>query len=612
MQARLQLESRDIPVDRDPFPIGRTKENALVLSGAGVSRRHCELRRSGSGYELVDVGSTRGTSVNGEALTPHEPRSLSDGDLLQVGVHQLRVVLSATLSESAAGPGDDDAAWLRALELLLDTIAELHRHLDPLELLPTILDRVLELTGAERGLLMMRGATGELETTVARGAGESDLPRVEGTSQSIPQQVLERGSPIAITGDEDMERASQSMRAHDLRSILCVPIRLRGAVRGVIYVDSRQAVGDFGPREQLLLEALAAQCAIALERSRHLQEEAAERERAEQENTRLRAGKDDEPERPLALSPAMDDALRRLERVADADLTVLITGETGAGKEVCARYLHAKSRRRHAPFVVVDCGAVPESLLESVLFGHVRGAFTGATADSEGLARRADGGTLLLDEVGELPLALQPKLLRFLEEQTVLPVGSGERIQVDVRVVACTHRDLAGMVKEGSFREDLLFRLNAFPLEVPPLRERREDTEHLARLLLARARSAANSPRVVGFTHEALAAIRAYRWPGNVRELALRIQRAAVTAEPPFITVTDLDLAAAPEDAVGVLPLKEARKVATARFEQEYVTELLQRHGGLVTKAAQEAGVSRQMFQRLMARHGISRDTFLE
>ncbi|MGE0711571.1 MAG: sigma 54-interacting transcriptional regulator [Planctomycetota bacterium] len=610
MQARLSYVQGGaevaVEVDRDPFPIGRTKENALVLPGAGVSRRHCELRRRGAGWEVLDLGSTRGTQLNGEPLPAQEARPLQDGDELQVGVHALRFAAPAA---SEVEPSDERDEEPRPLELLLDTIAELHRHLDPLELLPVILDRVLELTGAERGLLLLRGASGELETTVARGAGEGDLPRVEGTSQSVPQRVLETGTTVAI-GADDWARASQSMRDHALRSILCVPIRLHGNVRGVIYVDSQQLVGELGPRQQLLVEALAAQCAIALERAHHLREEAAERARAEAENTRLRAERD-EPERPLAASPAMEAALRRLERVADADLSVLITGETGVGKEVCARYLHARSHRRQRPFVVVDCGAVPEQLLESVLFGHVRGAFTGATADSEGLCRRADGGTLLLDEVGELPLALQPKLLRFLEEQTVLPVGSSERVQVDVRVIACTHRDLEAMARAGTFREDLYFRLNAFPLEVPPLRERREDLEPLARLLLARARAAARTPRVVAFTHEALAAIRSYEWPGNVRELANRIQRAAVTAEPPFITVTDLDLAAAPEDAVGVLPLKEARQAASSRFEQEYVTELLRRHRGRVQKAAQEAGVSRQMFQRLMARHGISRESFL-
>jgi len=606
MQARLVQqrngETHRVEVDHDPFPIGRSKDNALVLSGVRVSRRHCELRRRGGGYEVVDLGSKRGTLLNGRELAEGEALPLSDGDALQIGVHLFTVELEdAEIGSSSSGGGP-------TLELLLDTIAELHRHLDPQELLPTILDRVLELSGAERGLLLLRGAEGALETTLARGAGESDLLDVKGTSRSIPRQVLETGSAVLITG-EDLGEASESMRSHELRSILCVPIRLRGAVRGVIYVDSRQVVANFGTRQQFLLEALAAQCAIALERSRHLREEAAERERAEAENERLRGG--EEVPRPLAMSSSMDAAIRRLERVADADLTVLITGETGVGKEVCARYLHATSRRAQAPFVVVDCGAVPEALLESVLFGHVRGAFTGATADSEGLARKAHGGTLLLDEIGELPLALQPKLLRFLEEQTVLPVGSGERVQVDVRVVACTHRDLDAMVAAKTFREDLLFRLNAFPVQVPPLRERREDTEPLARLLLARARSAARAPRLLGFTHEALASLQAYAWPGNVRELASRIQRAAVTAEPPFITVTDLDLPGAPGGG-GVLPLKEARKEATARFERDYVSELLSRNQGLVIKAAEEAGVSRQLFQRLMTRHGISRDSYRE
>jgi len=597
-------ERVEVPVAGE-LTLGRTADNDVRLAVDGVSRRHLRLLRRGEAVVAVDLGSSNGTLLGGRRLEPGVEASFAPGDVLRVGAAELRLVGAAAEPAPAAEVEAADA-----VDLLLETIADLHRSQEPTALLPRIVDRVIELAGAERGLLLLQGADG-LETSVARTRGGEDLERVEGTSRSIPAEVIRTGEAVCITGTapSDWSQASESMRDHDLRAILCVPIRLRGTIRGVIYVDSQEAATGFGERERGLLEALAAQCAISLERAEVRRDERDERLRLERENAALRGG---EPAaRPLAVSPAMEEALRRVERVAASDVTLLITGETGVGKEVLARYAHDRSDRRARPFVVVDCGAIPESLLESVLFGHVEGAFTGATRDSQGLVGRAHGGTVLLDEVGELPLNLQPKLLRFLEERSFLPVGSGERRQADVRIVACTHRDLEAMVAAGTFREDLFFRLNAYPVQVPPLRERREDIGPLAQLLLARERGGANAPGLTGFTHEAREALRAYDWPGNVRELAHRLQRACVTAEPPFITVTDLDLQAAPGGAVGVLPLPEARKRATARFEQEYVTELLRRHAGQVRRAAQEAGVSRQMFQRLMAKHGISRRAFL-
>ena len=619
-------QERRFPLADAPVTIGRSSHNQVVIPSPGLSRQHCRISPAGEGLCVMDLGSHNGTVLNAQRLSANTPAPLRSGDAIRLGPVELRLAppplaLPPSSFDVDEGAGDaageeqetravplsgDPARDARNVALLLSTIADIHREEDPARVLPAIVDRVIELAGAERGLLLLRGVDG-LETSVARGADGLDLERVADVSRSIPEKVLATGEAVCITGADDWAQASESMREHELRAVLCVPIRARGAVSGVIYVDSQAPAREFGPGERAFLQALASQCGLALERASHIRQEVEERRRLEEENAAL---KGEEVQRPLAVSPAMDAVLRRLERVAGSDVTLLIGGETGAGKEVLARWVHALSHRRAAPFVVVDCGAIPESLLESVLFGHVKGAFTGATADSEGLARRAHGGTLLLDEVGELPLALQPKLLRFLEERTVLPVGSVERLTVDVRVIACTHRDLQACVQAGAFREDLYFRLAAFPVQVPPLRERREDVVPLARLLLARERGVARAPHLSGFTHEALRALEAYPWPGNVRELAHRIQRAAVTAEPPFITVTDLDLTAPQGGAVGVLPLPDARRAAMDRFEREYVSELLRRHKGRVIDAAREAGVSRQMFQRLMARHGISRAEF--
>jgi len=286
-----------------------------------------------------------------------------------------------------------------------------------------------------------------------------------------------------------------------------------------------------------------------------------------------------------------------LERVAPTEVTVLIQGETGTGKDVAARAIHAASRRARGPFVPVDCSTIPESLFESELFGHVKGAFTGATGDRAGAFEEASGGTLFLDEIGELPLGQQAKLLRAIETRAVRPVGGARTIPVDVRVIAATNRPLARAVNEGTFREDLYYRLAVVEVTMPPLRARAEDVPELARHFLAR----------LGITDAAVAAdlgrrLGARAFPGNVRELRNFVERSvalgflpegAAPAPPP---TTD-----APRVPVD-LPLRDARDAWTASFEAAYVTAMLERTGGNVTRAAELSGVSRRFFQRLRAR----------
>jgi DNA-binding NtrC family response regulator len=310
----------------------------------------------------------------------------------------------------------------------------------------------------------------------------------------------------------------------------------------------------------------------------------------------------------------MRPVLEFVERLAPSEATVCLIGETGSGKEVLARHLHRCSLRAGGPFVVVDCGAIPEGLVESELFGHAKGAYTGASEARPGRFREADGGTVFLDEIGELPLAAQTRLLRVLQERTVQPVGSPGRVPTDVRIVCATHRDLERDVHEGRFRQDLYYRVSAFTVVVPPLRERGEDVLLLAQRFLTRF-AAMYGTAVTGFTREAMEAMLAHGWPGNVRELENRVQRAAVFARPPAATRRDLGLAggpaddgAAPAEADLVLtPLQEARSEASERFERAYLHEALRRAGGNVSHAAALAGVSRQLFQRLLRRHGIDR-----
>jgi DNA-binding NtrC family response regulator/HPt (histidine-containing phosphotransfer) domain-containing protein len=313
-------------------------------------------------------------------------------------------------------------------------------------------------------------------------------------------------------------------------------------------------------------------------------------------------------------SSAMQDLCRRIVTVADARMTVLIEGETGVGKELVARAVHAASGRAGQPFVTVNCGALPRELIEAELFGHTAGAFTGASGARGGLVKEAAGGTLLLDEVGELPLELQPRLLRFLQEGEVRPVGSDRTFKVDVRVIAATHRNLRDCVDAGEFREDLYFRLRVLPLEVPALRDRPADIPALAEHFLRDAASQAGRT-VRGFEKPALRALMSQPWPGNVRELENRVQRAVVFATGPLVTSADLGLDE--PSAGGSMPwpeelmdmaFGEARDRVVEEFERAYVTAALLAADGNVSEAARASGLPRKSLWRIAQRVGLAAD----
>jgi two-component system response regulator HydG len=298
-------------------------------------------------------------------------------------------------------------------------------------------------------------------------------------------------------------------------------------------------------------------------------------------------------------SPALRRLRTEIRKAGSTDAPVLIAGESGTGKELVARALHAASRRAKGPFVAVNCGALPPTLIHSELFGHQRGAFSGATSARHGLIEEAGGGTLFLDEIAELPLDTQATLLRFLQERRIVRVGSVHEVVVDTRVIAASHIDLEAAVEAGAFRDDLFFRLNVLHLGVPPLRERREDIPRLARHVYAQA--AAENPVVArGFHSDAIAAMLAYRWPGNVRELYNRVQRAVVMCERPLIRAEDLGLTGAQCGAAGDLQL------ARTEAEKCAIRDSLERVSHNVTLAARDLGVSRMTLYRLMAKHSIT------
>jgi two-component system response regulator GlrR len=323
----------------------------------------------------------------------------------------------------------------------------------------------------------------------------------------------------------------------------------------------------------------------------------------------VQAGQSPEPawrSEIVTRSPRMEELLAKAGLVAGGDAAVLITGESGTGKELLARAIHRASRRAKGPFVAVNCGAIPENLLESELFGFVKGAFTGALHDHAGLLAEAAGGTLLLDEIGDMPLALQVKLLRVLQEREVRPLGATRGRPIDVRVISATHRNLATEMSEGRFREDLYYRLNVVSLELPPLADRREDIPLLAAHFLRRLAERYKRP-VPSLAPDAMALLISAPWPGNVRQLLNLIEQ-AVALTTTGVVPASLVQSALREDASALTPFEEARKT----FERDYLVRLLKITGGNVTQAAAMAKRNRTEFYKLLQRHHLEPGMFKE
>ncbi len=448
-----------------------------------------------------------------------------------------------------------------ALRRLLEVTRLLADERNPRALVPLVLDQAIALVGAERGFVLLVAGAGpqaRFDVAEARNLDREEILHPEfKVSQTIVSRVVQTGRGEAIS-DAEAEQATRdipSVRSLGLRSILCVPLRAHGHTLGAVYVDHRHVKRRFDQDDLAALEAFAAPAAVALAAARRdaelrqgqaellrrvetierLRAELAERyRRSAREADRLRddaqraaaAGPDVEVPGLIARSPALRRVLELLRKVAPADASVLITGEAGTGKEVLARALHALSRRA-GPFVAESCAALSEALLESELFGHEAGAFTGAVKQHIGLFEAARGGTLLLDEVGEMSPGLQAKLLRVLQERELRRVGGEARIPIDVRVIAATHRDLEAMVAAGTFRGDLFYRLNVVRLEVPPLRERLEDLPALLDHFLAQAGQGR-----LRLEPQARELLLAHGWPGNVRELENEVRRLAILVGP--------------------------------------------------------------------------------
>ena len=467
------------------------------------------------------------------------------------------------------------------------------------------LDGVIELCGAERGMIVLYDGSGEALFEEARNLGRQDIAKPEfEVSRTILERVRREGRPFwSLNALDDPELAATgSVMRLKILSVICLPIHHEGQPLGLVYLDNCSAAGVFRPQTRDLVESFADFISLAAH-------QALERRRLNLRVTELA----DELraayrfEAILGHDPAFLEVLRLVAQVADSDASVLIQGESGTGKELVAKALHHNSRRRDRPFVAVNCGALPETLLEAELFGHQRGAFTGAVADQPGWFEKANGGTLFLDEVGEMSAALQVKLLRVLESGEYARVGGATVRRADVRVVAATNRDLREMVDEGKMRSDLMYRLDVIRVEMPPLRERPGDILYLARHFLERWTAKYHRERQLSARAERL--LLAYDYPGNVRELQNAVQRAVLVSRGPTIEPHDLPdslrAAAAARPGSGASGFRLAKRRIIEEFERTYICRALEEAGGNISRAAQAAGIDFKNFHVKMRHYRI-------
>jgi len=545
--------------------------------------------------------------------------------------------LGALGPASPLAAGGDVALAARAaatesrLRRLLRINKRLNSELRLPRLLELIVDTVIELTDAERGFLLLEDDSGELVVKVARNIDQKTLETEEfELSRSIARRAAAGGEPIVTIDAAGDTRFREALSVSDLhlRSVLAVPLVVKGRAVGTIYADHRLRKGVFDDDDVRFVIDVADQAAIAIENARLLAELRRRERQVEALNRRLEVElaargeelsgmKQELRENREALAvrydyrnivgrtPRMLELFRLLDRLTDTALPVVIQGESGTGKELVARAIHFNGPRKDRPFVSENCAAIPETLLESTLFGYARGAFTGAERDTRGLFEVADGGTLFLDEVGEMSPAMQGKLLRVLQEGEFRRVGGERTRKVDVRIVVATNRDLQRMVEEGKFRQDLYFRLAVARISLPPLRERREDIPLIVEHLLAKRAAGAGTP-AKPLDPGALARLVAYRWPGNVRELENEITRAhALSGER--ISVDDLSPAiAASGQAETVAPTdfdSLLLKPRVERLERSLLREALGRSGNNQTKAAELLGLSRFGLQKKLKRY---------
>lgn len=565
--------------------IGTDKHSDLRVRGRGVGAVHAQVRVVSDGVRIDALGGER-LVVNGKRT---DGGKLQPGDIIDLGTVRLR--FDMRLNEIAAVPRGGSAqtgslkAMLSATARFSEALAGSYQIDD---LIATMLDEMIKVTDATRGAVLLL-VEGKPRLRSAREAGGKQARGEFQISDTIVARVVATLQPEIVSDalNDTLFSAAESVLEFKLASVLCVPLLVRGEMLGVIYLGNDNVVNLFNNDALEVATVFAAQAAMVLRNAILIRELQLTNESLTQQLERIHFGS------LIGTSGAMKEIFRKIDKVAKTDVSVLIEGETGTGKELVASELHRRSHRVDGPFIVINCGAIPENLLESELFGHVKGSFTGAINSRDGKFQSAHGGTLFLDEVGEMPLNLQVKLLRVLEDRRVTRIGDDKARDVDIRVVAATNRTLTNEIKAGNFREDLFYRLNVVRLELPPLRERGSDVELLGRYFLKK-HGEELGVTLQGFGDDAMRSLRAHRWPGNIRELENRIKKAVIFCDDGIITAKDLDLQEV--DAGGVQQLNEAKE----SFALDYVRRILELNGGNRTQTAKELGVDvRTIFRYL-------------
>lgn len=446
-------------------------------------------------------------------------------------------------------------------------------------LLQKVMDIAIEAIKAERGFLLLRnGSTREMRVEMARNISEHQAADILRPSSSVITQCLESNSGIWSVKPLDDFSGSQSVLDMKLTAVACVPLILKGTPIGAIYLDSAVNRQQFNDTTLNFLQAFANQAAIAIENANFIDELQQEKSWLQSELERTFAFKE-----IIGASPKMQAVFDIMRKILNSDISVLLEGESGTGKELVARAIHYGSHRKDKSFVAQFCGNLSENLLESELFGHKKGSFTGAINDKRGLFEVADGGTFFLDEIADISPVIQAKLLRVLQEGTFRRVGDTEYRKVDVRIISATNKNLKGEVKKANFREDLFYRLNVITITMPPLRERRSDIPLLVHHFLRRI-SEKTSQKPKRITPDAMRALTNYNWPGNVRELENTIERAVVLAGDEPISLKELIIPDTEGEGLKAKSLKEQ--------EKEIVLKTLDECEGNKTKTAEVLGVS--------------------
>ncbi|MBV9483377.1 MAG: sigma 54-interacting transcriptional regulator [Acidobacteria bacterium] len=603
------------------MPVGRDASNLLSIADPSVSRRHCVLIRDEHGFMIRDLNSRNGTLVNG---TPIREHYLAHGDQITIGDSICLFLLAegeetptlnapVEFEESSSAfrtislrPADvlylqpdkilrdlpATSRLARNLSALLKISRVVHsiRDLDALQ--AEILGLTFEVAPAERGAILLDGHNaGHFSSIFVRNRNADDHRAVR-VSRTIASQVVEQG--LAILGSNIVSSSSfrgvESLIASQVHSLLCIPLIVFEKVIGCIYLDSTNPAARFEHEHLELVTAIAGISAVALDNARQL-------DWLLQENQRLHS-EINLDHNMVGESERMKDIYRFLSRVAPTDSTILIEGESGTGKELAARAIHRNSPRGDKPFVAINCAALTETLLESELFGHEKGSFTGAIAQKKGKLEIANGGVVFLDEIGELAPVLQSKLLRVIQEREFERVGGTRSIPVDIRLIAATNKNLGDAVKAGGFRGDLYYRLNVVSVTMPALRQRKEDIPLLASYF-SKKHALRCKVKPKRLSEDARICLMTYDWPGNVRELENAVERALVLGAAELILPEDLPESVL-ERATPVGGVGAKYHAAVKELKKQLILSALEQASGSFTDAAKVLGLHPNYLHRLI------------